>query len=326
MKLRTSAGATGVVLAASLALAGCADDGAGPEENSPSAEASAEASESADAAQPSEPTEADIAAVEAVKVTGEAGAEPELSFDSIEVSVPTTVTVDAGDGAELAEGMKVTMQYVAYDAAGERVGSTWENDSPESFTLGDERYSVLTEPLVGQSVGTRLLIANPTMDAENQPSTVVNLIEVTDAVEIPSRAEGEAVEPAEGLPTVTLGEDGAPSIEIPDGYEAPDELVAQTLIEGDGEEVAAEQTVIAHYTGWTLDGEVFDSSWERGEPSSFSLQQVIPGWTDGISGQTVGSQVLLVIPADQAYGAEANESNELAGEDLIFVVDILDAE
>jgi peptidylprolyl isomerase len=322
VKLRTCAAATGVVLAASLALAGCADDGGAPEESSPSPDASAEAS--AEAGQ--EPTEADIAAVEAIEVTGDAGSEPELSFDSIEVSAPTTVTVDTGDGDELAEGMKVTMHYVAYDAAGERVGSTWEQDSPESFVLGDPSYDLLTQPLLGQTVGTRVLVATPTMDAESQPTTVVNLIEVTDAVEIPTRAEGEAVEPAEGLPTVTLGNDGAPSVEIPDGYEAPDELVAQTLIEGDGAEVTADQTVTAHYTGWTLDGEVFDSSWERGEPSSFSLQQVIPGWTEGISGQTVGSQVLLVIPADQAYGAEADGSSELAGEDLIFVVDILDAD
>ncbi|WP_277212904.1 FKBP-type peptidyl-prolyl cis-trans isomerase [Isoptericola croceus] len=322
MKLRTSAGVTGVMLAASLALTGCGGDSSAPEENTPSAEAS----ESAAAPEQAEPTEADIAAVEGIKVDGDPGSEPELTFEALEVSVPTTRVVDTGDGDELAEGMKVTMQYVAYDAAGERLGSTWEADSPESFVLGDASYDLLTAPLLGQPVGTRLLIANPTYDAQNEPSTVVNLVEVTEAVQIPSRAEGDAVEPADGLPTVTLGEDGAPSVEIPDGFEAPDELVAQTLIEGSGDEVSADQTVTAHYTGWTLDGEVFDSSWERGEPSSFSLQQVIQGWTDGISGQTVGSQVLLVIPAEQAYGAEADGSSELAGEDLVFVVDILDAD
>lgn len=322
MKLRTSAGATSVVLAASLVLAGCADDSA-PEENSPSAETS----EPAEAPDQAEPTEADIAAVEAIKVTGDPGAEPELAFDELEVSVPTTRVVDSGDGDELTEGMKVTMQYVAYDAAGERLGSTWETDAPESFTLGDQRYDILTEPLLEQPVGTRLLVANPTVDAQNEPSTVVNLIEIVDAAEIPARAEGEAVEPAEGLPPVTLGEDGAPSVEIPDGYEAPADLVAQTLIEGSGDEVTPDQTVIAHYTGWTLDGEVFDSSWERGEPSSFSLQQVISGWTEGISGQTVGSQVLLVIPAEQAYGANPPEGSGIDPDSpLIFVVDILDAD
>ncbi|MFV2144959.1 FKBP-type peptidyl-prolyl cis-trans isomerase [Isoptericola sp. G70] len=325
MKLRTSVGAAGVVLAASLALAGCADGDSAPEENSSSA--SAGTSESAEATDQPEPTEADVAAVAAIKVTGDPGSEPELAFEELEVSVPTTRVVDEGDGDELAEGMKVTMQYVAYDAAGERLGSTWENDAPESFTLGDPSYDLLTDPLLGQPVGTRILIANPTVDAQNEPSTVVNLVEITEAVQIPARAEGEAVEPADGLPAVTLADDGAPSVEIPEGYEAPDELVAQTLIEGEGDEVSADQTVTAHYTGWTLDGEVFDSSWERGEPTSFSLQQVIPGWTDGISGQTVGSQVLLVIPAEQAYGANPPEGSGIEPDSpLIFVVDILDAD
>nr|WP_246256603.1 FKBP-type peptidyl-prolyl cis-trans isomerase [Isoptericola halotolerans] len=312
-------------MTASLVLAGCADDSGAPEENSPSAEASAEASESAAAPGQAEPTEADIAAVEAIEVTGEVGDEPELAFDALEVSVPTTVVVDSGDGDELTEGMKVTMHYVAYDAAGERIGSTWEQDYPESFLLGDPTYELLTAPLVGQSVGTRFLIANPTYDAQNEPSTVVNLVEITEAVEIPARAEGEAVEPADGLPTVTLDDQGAPSVEIPDGYEGSDELVVQTLIQGEGEEMDAEQTITAHYTGWTLDGEVFDSSWERGDPFSRPLAQMIPGWIEGLAGQAVGSQVLLVVPAEQAYGAEADGSHELAGEDLIFVVDILDA-
>ncbi|WP_278235049.1 FKBP-type peptidyl-prolyl cis-trans isomerase [Isoptericola sp. AK164] len=325
MKLRTPA-ALGVVLATALVLGGCSDDGDAPDGAEPSASASADSSASATAPAQADPTDEDIAALEAVEVSGEPGSEPELSFEEIEVSVPTHRVVDEGDGDELVEGMKVRMQYVTYDAAGQRVSSTWEVDSPQSFVLGDPQFDLLTEPLVGQSVGTRVLLANPIVDQENNPTTAVNLIEVVEAYEIPDRAEGETVEPAEGLPTVTLGEDGAPSIEIPDGYEGPEQLVSQTLIRGDGDEVSADQTVTAHYTGWTLDGEVFDSSWERGEPASFSLQQVIPGWTDGLSGQTVGSQVLLVIPAEQAYGAEAVEGNELAGEDLIFVVDLLDVE
>jgi peptidylprolyl isomerase len=322
VKIRHSVGAA-AVLAAALALTACADGGEGAEAT-PSSSASADAS--ADATAPPEPTAEDVAALETVEVTGDPGAEPELAFSDLSVSVPTTRLVDEGDGEELSEGMLVTMQYVAYDAAGERQGSTWEADAPESFTLGTQGYDLLNEPLTGQKVGTRILLASPIADAENNPTTVVNLIEIVDATTVPERAEGEAVEPAEGLPTVTLGENGAPSIEIPEGYEAPAELVAQPLIKGDGEEVTEEQTVTAHYTGWTLDGEVFDSSWERGASTSFSLQQVIPGWTEGLSGQTVGSQVLLVIPAEQAYGANPPEGSSIEPDSpLIFVVDILAA-
>ncbi|WP_402466486.1 FKBP-type peptidyl-prolyl cis-trans isomerase [Isoptericola aurantiacus] len=326
MKLRSAAGVA-TALAAALVLSSCSGGEGDSSEATPEASASAESTQSADATGAAEPTDEDIAALAAIKVSGKPGSEPELTFDSLEVSVPTTRVVDEGDGEELAEGMQVTMQYVAYDSTGELLGSTWETDAPESFLLGDQRYGLLTEPLVGQQVGARILVANPTVDAENNPATVVNLLEVTDAVKIPERAEGEAVEPAEGLPTVTLADDGAPSVEIPDGYEPPDELVAQTLIKGDGPTVKADQTVTAHYTGWTMDGEVFDSSWERGAPTSFSLQQVIPGWTDGIAGQTVGSQVLLVIPSDQAYGADGSPDGSIPPDSpLVFVVDILAVE
>ncbi len=321
MKHRTSAGAAALVLSAALALTGCSGgDGAS---DAPSASPSPSAAASDMAA----PSAEDVAALEAVQVEGDAGAEPKLTFEApLEVSAPTSRTVDEGDGAELVEGNQVTMQYVAYQGDGTRLGSSWEQQTPETFLLGDAQYDLLTEPLVGQKVGTRVLLATPSTNAEGQPATVLNLVEIIETKEIPQRAEGEPVAPAEGLPTVTLGENGEPSVEIPEGYEAPAELVVQPLIKGAGEEVTAEQTVVAHYTGWTLDGQVFDSSWERGNPTSFNLGQVIPGWTQGLAGQTIGSQVLLVIPAELAYGEQGTPDGSIPpNSPLIFVVDILGA-
>lgn len=321
MKLRTSAAATALALAAALTLTACADDsgeGATPSA-SPSASTATEAPQ---------PTKEDVAALEAVKVEGEAGKEPKLSFKApLEVSAATSRVIDEGDGAELAEGMQVTIDFVGYlGSDGKSQGSTWQQKTPQSFVLGDASYGVLTEPLTGQKVGSRVLVAFPSQDQQGNAVTAVNLIEVTDAKKIPTRAEGEAVTPEKGLPTVTLDDSGKPSVKIPDGYKEPEDLVVQPLIKGDGAKVTEDQTVTAQYTGWTLDGKQFDSSWDRGAPSSFSLQQVIAGWTKGLAGQTVGSQVLLVIPADQAYGAEKSDDNELAGQTLVFVVDILAAQ
>ncbi|MGW8568589.1 FKBP-type peptidyl-prolyl cis-trans isomerase [Isoptericola sp. NPDC055881] len=321
MKLRTSAAAAALALATALTLTACADDSG--DGATPSASAS-----SSPATEAPKPTKEDVAALDAVKVTGDAGKEPQVSFKSpLEVSVPTSRVVDEGDGAELSEGMQVTIDFVNYlGADGTSQTSTWKTKQPASFVLGDTNYGVLTEPLTGQKVGSRVLVAFPSQDQQGKAVTVVNLVEVTDATKIPTRAEGEAVKPAAGLPTVTLDDSGKPSVKIPAGYKAPKDLVAQTLIKGDGAKVKNTQSVTAHYTGWTLDGKQFDSSWDRGAPASFSLQQVIKGWTEGLTGQTVGSQVLLVIPADQAYGAEKSADNELAGQTLVFVVDILAAE
>ena len=93
----------------------------------------------------------------------------------------------------------------------------------------------------------------------------------------------------------------------------------------DGAEVTKEQTVTVQYAGCLLDGTSFDSSWSRGTPTSFPLNGVIPGWTNGIAGQKVGSQVLLVVPADQGYGDQENGAIP-ANSTLVFVVDILGAE
>ena len=125
-----------------------------------------------------------------------------------------------------------------------------------------------------------------------------------------------------------LGEDGSTTITVPEG-EPPTELVVQPLIEGDGPEVEAGQTIVAHYTGIIWDsGEQFDSSWDRGEPASFPIGVggVIAGWDEGLVGQPIGSQVLLVIPPEQGYGEAGNPDAGIEGTDtLVFVVDILGA-
>ncbi len=80
-------------------------------------------------------------------------------------------------------------------------------------------------------------------------------------------------------------------------------------------------TVTAHYKGMTMDGKVFDSSYERGKPSEFPLDQVIPGWTEGLQLMTRGEKRRFWIPARLAYG-ENPEPGKPAG-DLIFDVELV---
>ena len=72
--------------------------------------------------------------------------------------------------------------------------------------------------------------------------------------------------------------------------------------EGTGKSPGARDRVTVHYAGWLLDGTLFDSSYGRGETIEFRLDQVIPGWTEGVQLMREGGAVKLVIPPDLAYG------------------------
>lgn len=115
-----------------------------------------------------------------------------------------------------------------------------------------------------------------------------------------------------------------PEITIPEG-EPPTELECTDLVVGDGDEVALGDTIEVHYVGVKhSDGSQFDASWDGGEPATFSLTvgSLIKGWTDGIPGMKAGGRRELVIPPDLAYGP-AGSGHELAGETLVFVVDVI---
>lgn len=325
MKHRTTAGLAAVALA-TLALTGCASsDETG---DGDAAASNGAVCEVTPAAAPPSPSAEDTKAVEAIKVDGPVGKEPKVEFKTpLEVSAPTFRTVDEGTGDELVDGTEITINYVVVGGAdGATASSTWETKKPETFTLGDPAYDLLNDQLIGQKAGTRIIMASTAMDQTIQ----VTMVEVSEAGKVkekaPTRAEGKEVAPEEGLPSVELADDGQPTVTIPKDYKAPDELVVQPLQEGDGDKVTKDQTVTVQYAGCLTDGTSFDSSWSRGTPASFPLTGVIPGWTNGIAGQKVGSQVLLVVPAADAYGEKSEENtHELAGQNLIFVVDILEA-
>ncbi|MEI6078748.1 MAG: FKBP-type peptidyl-prolyl cis-trans isomerase [Verrucomicrobiota bacterium] len=85
----------------------------------------------------------------------------------------------------------------------------------------------------------------------------------------------------------------------------------------------ATDTVKVHYHGTLLDGTVFDSSVERGEPISFALNQVIPGWTEGLQLMKVGDKFKFEIPANLAYGPNSPSPKIPANSTLVFEVELL---
>lgn len=106
--------------------------------------------------------------------------------------------------------------------------------------------------------------------------------------------------------------------------ESVSELEIIDIEVGTGEEVQPGATITAHYTGALVkNGIIFQSSHDFGQAISFSLNQVIKGWTDGVPGMKIGGMRRLVIPAEMAYGASSPASNIPANSDLVFDIELV---
>ena len=121
--------------------------------------------------------------------------------------------------------------------------------------------------------------------------------------------------------------EGAAFMEVnrnnPGVFETKSGLQYQVIKGAEGRKPAATDTVHVHYHGTLLNGQVFDSSVERGEPISFPLNQVIAGWTEGVQLMSIGSKYKFFIPSELAYGDQAVGTIP-AGSTLIFEVELLD--
>jgi len=116
-----------------------------------------------------------------------------------------------------------------------------------------------------------------------------------------------------GGPTKVTG----PGTKLPDGLQYWDIKV------GAGATAQPHQTVTVHYTGWLTNGTKFDSSVDRGQPISFSLDQVIKGWGEGVPGMKVGGKRQLRIPSPLAYGMEGHPPVIPPNSTLIFDIELL---
>ena len=114
-----------------------------------------------------------------------------------------------------------------------------------------------------------------------------------------------------------------PALDAPDWKPGPGQMKVWDVTEGTGVVVPAGANVHCHYTGWTKDGTIFDSSVQRKQPISFGLDRVIRGWTEGIPGMKVGGVRRLFIPSDWAYGAGGSGDKIPPNSDLVFEVKVL---
>lgn len=154
-----------------------------------------------------------------------------------------------------------------------------------------------------------------------------------------TRANGISVsQPNPNLPQVTLDQNGIPSIKIPDTFPyrtdasasnsktkvmSLDHDIVRYLKKGDGKAITDNSSVSLQYTGWLTDGKQFESSWNSGRAPTIDYQSMIDGWKNALKDVKVGSQLLIVLPPNSAYGEEGNDLVPSSSV-VIFVVDILD--
>lgn len=102
------------------------------------------------------------------------------------------------------------------------------------------------------------------------------------------------------------------------------ELQKIDLVEGTGEVVPEGATITANYTGAVAaTGKIFESSYDSGQPVTFGLSEVIPGWTQGVPGMKVGGKRRLVIPASLAYGNQSPSPDIPANSALVFDIELI---
>ena len=300
------------VAAATLMLAGCATGGSPESSGTPDPSAS---SQCVINAKPG-------ATSDAIVVEGEgADAKVTVPADAPFEDVERTVLTE-GDGDDVVVNDLVSVRFQLVEAStGELVDSSARNEGGLIPVLLDQNSSSLfLAALECEPLGSTIVLALPgEVFGEGQTDKVV----YAEAVEqLPEVATGTDVEPTPGMPTVELDDDGKPTVTIPDG-DAPTETKVAVLKQGDGATVASGDLVVVQYLGvkWS-DGEEFDSSWSRDAvPAQFQTTGVVAGFQKALEGQKVGSQVLVVMPPSDGYGA--SEGHELQDESLVFVVDIL---
>jgi peptidylprolyl isomerase len=208
---------------------------------------------------------------------------------------------------------KVAIHFTGWTPEGEVIDSSIPDGEPRSVLMGD-LIKGLAEGLrlMGKGEKRRLWIpaalatsGQPTRSGPPGPSVfdveLVDFVKMPDPIPVPEDVEGP---PAEAKRTASG-------------------LAYRYLKRGKGKDrPKADSNVEVHYSGWTPDGKLFDSSVRRGQPTSFPLNGVIKGWTEGVQLMVVGDKVRFWIPGALAYGDKPSRPGTPAGP-LVFDVELL---
>ena len=270
--------------------------------------------------------------ISGVLVGGDFGEKPTFNVDAgLTLDKTEVETISEGDGAVVKSGDSVTVNYIGVIAGSDKpFDSSWERGSPATFPLTSGAGGLLpgiVKALEGQHEGSRVVAAVPPADGfgkQGNPDVGIqsdsNLVFVLDILK-PPEIKSTSLDDV----TVTGKFGDEPKVDFEPALSVK-ETEVKVLSKGDGPTVKATDQVKVNYQGINgRDGSEFDSSWTRGQPATFALNQVVPGFTKAIEGQTVGSRVLVAIPPKDGYGSTGSPQAGIQGTDtLLFTIDIID--
>jgi peptidylprolyl isomerase len=326
-----------VPLLACVVLAGCGSSK--PSSSASSSSTSASASASASAAGGSVSGTGPNSSVTA---TGAFGKAPKVTIPgALPGSDLTVKTLIQGAGPTLTKADALAANFVLYFWQGKTSSLKASTYTSSPTVIGGQMLPGLETALVGKKVGSRVLAVIPPAQGYGTSGNsqigvtgstwLVFVIDVVKSYADNASATGTQVSNGGGnLPTVSAKVGTAPTLSFTSAT-PPSSLVTKTLLKGKGPAVTKGEYIIAQYTGYIWrTKKVFGSSWSSGSPFGFvigaSPEQVIPGWDKGLTGQTVGSRVMISIPPAEGYGSAGASQAGITGKDtLVFVVDILDA-
>ncbi|MEU7411810.1 FKBP-type peptidyl-prolyl cis-trans isomerase [Streptomyces sp. NPDC042638] len=318
-----------------VTLAGCGDG------TSDSSKTSASPSPSVSSAPPPKIVDGPLPAITAGRKFGE---KPTVAKGTGEPPKDLAVkTVIAGSGRTVAENDFIRADYLGQVwSSGKVFDNSYDRKRPLVMQLAQGsiidgwRYA-----LQGKRTGSRIEIAVPPALGYGKggnaqagikgTDTLVFVIDLEESFNSKSSAKGTPVPQTDAaLPKVGTNTDGqVPKVTIP-RTDPPKKLVSQYVLEGDGPELKADQTVLCQFQGLVWDGgKTFERTYGSGRLSQFSLQQMqqaVKGLAQGLTGKKVGSRVLIVIPPELGYGDNPPSGGAVKkGSTLVFTVDILAA-
>jgi peptidylprolyl isomerase len=280
------------------------------------------------------------------EISGEFGQTPKVEFsgspdaDSVETLIVTGGTEGMVTPHDLVASHQVFYEWGADGSVREAYSSYDGAPLLLSMTVLAEIAPEAAEAFEGQEVGTRLAMVFPPYESSIVPDSesvedgastlfVYDIVDRYPAGLTVDQEEGDAIYDGRGeLPDVRVPQGEQPQVTVPD-TDPPEELVATTLIEGDGEPATAGSTLITQFHGQTWDDETeFDSTWAYGAvPKDFQLDpsSLILGWLEGLEGVRAGSRVMLTVPPEWGYGSTGNVAVDLGpDETLVYVIDVVD--